>query len=112
MIVIMPRSCSSSNSTGFARVPLTDAMARKIERIYRLGEEFFVRSEAEKQSYSMQSHVEGYRELGPESPGTEASPDLTNLLSAWNRDRGRPEVGEAVSGLEFAARCAEISDES
>ena len=32
---------------GFARVPLTDAMVRKIERIYRLGEEFFVRSEAE-----------------------------------------------------------------
>ena len=36
--------------TGFARVPVTEALARKIDRIYRLGEEFFVRSEAEKQA--------------------------------------------------------------
>ena len=63
--------------TGFARVPLTDALARKVDRIYRLGEEFFVRSEAEKQSYSMQSFVEGYRELGPEYSQVPERPDLS-----------------------------------
>jgi isopenicillin N synthase-like dioxygenase len=96
---------------GFARVLLTDAMARKIERIYRLGEEFFVRSEAEKQSYSMQSFVEGYRELGPEYSQVPERPDLTESFSAWNRNRGRPEVEEAVGGLELHRALREISDE-
>jgi isopenicillin N synthase-like dioxygenase len=96
---------------GFARIPLTDAMARKIERIYRLGEEFFVRSEAEKQSYSMQSHVEGYRELGPEYSQVPERPDLTESFSAWNRNRGRPEVEDAVGGLELHRALREISDE-
>ena len=107
----MPSSCGSSNSTGFARVPLTDAMARKIERIYRLGEEFFVRSEAEKQCYSMQSFVEGYRELGPEYSQVPERPDLTESFSAWNRNRGRPEVEEAVGGLELHRALREMSDE-
>jgi isopenicillin N synthase-like dioxygenase len=96
---------------GFARVPLTDAMARKIERIYRLGEEFFTRSEAEKQSYSMQSFVEGYRELGPEYSQVPERPDLTESFSAWNRNRGRPEVEQAVGGLELHRALREMSDE-
>ncbi len=97
--------------TGFARVPLTDAMARKIDRIYGLGEEFFVRSEVEKQSYSMQSFVEGYRELGPEYSQVPERPDLTKSFSAWNRNRGRPEVEEAVGGLELHRALREVSDE-
>ena len=97
--------------TGFARVPLTDAMARKIDRIYGLGEEFFVRSEVEKQSYSMQSFVEGYRELGPEYSQVPERPDLTESFSAWNRNRGRPEVEEAVGGLELHRALREVSDE-
>ncbi len=96
---------------GFARVPLTDAMTRKIERIYRLGEEFFVRSEAEKQSYSMQSFVEGYRELGPEYSQVPERPDLTESFSAWNRNRGRPEVEVAVGELELHRALREVSDE-
>ena len=78
--------------TGFARVPLTDAMARKIDRIYGLGEEFFVRSEVEKQSYSMQSFVEGYRELGPEYSQVPERPDLTESFSAWNHNRVHAEL--------------------
>lgn len=97
--------------TGFARVPLTDAMARKIDRIYGLGEEFFVRSEVEKQSYSMQSFVEGYRELGPEYSQVPERPDLTESFSAWNRNRGRPEVEEVVGGLELHRALREVSDE-
>ena len=96
---------------GFARIPLTDALARKIDRIYGLGEEFFVRSEAEKQSYSMQSFVEGYRELGPEYSQVPERPDLTESFSAWNRNRGRPEVEEAVAGLELHRALREVSDE-
>lgn len=96
---------------GFARVPLTDVMARKIDRIYRLGEEFFARSEAEKQSYSMQSFVEGYRELGPEYSQVPERPDLTESFSAWNRNRGRPEVEAVVAGLELHRALREISDE-
>src|SRR6185436_7623795 len=84
--------------TGFARVPLSDAMARKIDRIYRLGEEFFVRSEMEKQSYSMQSFVEGYRELGPEYSQVPERPDLTESFSAWNRNRPRPELAAWQAG--------------
>src|SRR5262245_10244160 len=80
--------------TGFGRVPVTDALARKIDRIYRMGEEFFTRSEAEKQSFSMQSHVEGYRELGPEYSQVPERPDLTESFSAWNRNRDRQEVEE------------------
>ena len=97
--------------TGFARVPVTDAMARKIDRIYRLGEQFFVRSEADKQSYSMQSFVEGYRELGPEYSQVPERPDLTESFSAWNRNRGRPEVEEVVGGLELHRELREVSDE-
>ena len=97
--------------TGFARVPVTDALARKIERIYRLGEEFFVRSEAEKQSYSMQSFVEGYRELGPEYSQVPERPDLTESFSAWNRNRGRSEVEEAMGGLELHRALREVSDD-
>ena len=97
--------------TGFARVPVTDALARKIERIYRLGEEFFVRSEAEKQGYSMQSFVEGYRELGPEYSQVPERPDLTESFSAWNRNRGRPEVEEVVGGLELHRALREVSDD-
>jgi len=96
---------------GFARVPLTDAMARKIDRIYGLGEEFFVRSEADKQSYSMQSFVEGYRELGPEYSQVPERPDLTESFSAWNRNRGRPDVEEAVGGLELHRELREVSDQ-
>ena len=94
--------------TGFARVPVTEALARKIERIYRLGEEFFRRSEAEKQSYSMQSFVEGYRELGPEYSQVPERPDLTESFSAWNRNRGRPEVEEVVGGLELHRALSQI----
>lgn len=97
--------------TGFARIPLTNAMASKIDRIYRLGEEFFVRSEADRQSYSMQSFVEGYRELGPEYSQVPERPDLTESFSAWNRNRGRPEVEEAVGGLELHRALREISDD-
>lgn len=97
--------------TGFARVPVTEALARKIERIYRLGEEFFVRSEAEKQSYSMQSFVEGYRELGPEYSQVPERPDLTESFSAWNRNRGRSEVEEAMGGLELHRALREVSDD-
>ena len=96
---------------GFARIPLTNAMADKIDRIYRLGEEFFVRSEADKQGYSMQSFVEGYRELGPEYSQVPERPDLTESFSAWNRNRGRPEVEEAVGGLELHRALREISDD-
>lgn len=96
---------------GFARVPLTDALARKIDRIYRLGEEFFVRSEAEKQSYSMQSFVEGYRELGPEYSQVPERPDLTESFSAWNRNRGRPEVEEVVGGLDLHRALRDVSDD-
>jgi len=96
---------------GFARVPLTDAMARKVEAIYRLGEEFFVRSEAEKQGYSMQSFVEGYRELGPEYSQVPERPDLTESFSAWNRNRGREEVEEVVGGLDLHRALREVSDE-
>ena len=97
--------------TGFARVPLTDAMASKIEGIYRLGEKFFVRSEADKQGYSMQSFVEGYRELGPEYSQVPERPDLTESFSAWNRNRGRPEVEQAMGGLELHRALREVSDE-
>ena len=97
--------------TGFARVPVTDALAQKIERIYRLGEEFFVRSEAEKQGYSMQSFVEGYRELGPEYSQVPERPDLTESFSAWNRNRGRPEVEEVVGGLELHRALRDVSDD-
>ena len=97
--------------TGFARVPVTDAMARKIERIYRLGEEFFVRSEADKQGYSMQSFVEGYRELGPEYSQVPERPDLTESFSAWNRNRGRAEVEEVVGGLELHRALRDVSDD-
>src|SRR5262245_27530426 len=96
---------------GFARVPLTDAMARKVEAIYRLGEEFFVRSEAEKQGYSMQSFVEGYRELGPEYSQVPERPDLTESFSAWNRNRGRPEVEQVVGGLELHRALRDVSDD-
>jgi isopenicillin N synthase-like dioxygenase len=97
--------------TGFARVPVTDDLARKIERIYRLGEQFFVRSEAEKQSYSLQSFVEGYRELGPEYSQVPERPDLTESFSAWNRNRGRQEVEEAMGGLELHRALREVSDD-
>ena len=97
--------------TGFARVPVTEALAQKIERIYRLGEEFFVRSEAEKQGYSMQSFVEGYRELGPEYSQVPERPDLTESFSAWNRNRGRPEVEEVVGGLELHRALRDVSDD-
>src|SRR4029453_7855892 len=97
--------------TGFARVPVTDTLARKIERIYRLGEEFFVRSEAEKQGFSMQCFVEGYRELGPEYSQVPERPDLTESFSAWNRNRGRPEVEEGVGGLELHRALREASDD-
>ena len=84
---------------GFARVPLTDAMARKIERIYRLGEEFFVRSEAEKQSYSMQSS-RGYRELAGILPGAGAAQFDRILLRL--EPQPRPAGGRgAVGGLEL-----------
>lgn len=97
--------------TGFARVPVAEAMARKIDRIYRLGEEFFTRSEAHKQSYSMQSFVEGYRELGPEYSQVPERPDLTESFSAWNRNRGRPEVESAMGGLELHRALREVSDD-
>jgi isopenicillin N synthase-like dioxygenase len=97
--------------TGFARVPVTEALARKIDRIYRLGAEFFVRSEAEKQSYSMQSFVEGYRELGPEYSQVPERPDLTESFSAWNRNRGRREVEEAMGRLELHRALRDVSDD-
>jgi len=96
---------------GFARFPLTDALARDIERIYRLGEQFFTRSEVDKQSYSMQSFVEGYRELGPEYSQVPERPDLTESFSAWNRNRGRAEVEEAVAGCELHRALREVSDQ-
>jgi isopenicillin N synthase-like dioxygenase len=96
---------------GFARVPVTDALARDIDRIYGLGEQFFNRSEVDKQSYSMQSFVEGYRELGPEYSQVPERPDLTESFSAWNRNRGRPEVEEVVGGLELHRALREVSDE-
>ncbi|WP_162917115.1 2OG-Fe(II) oxygenase family protein [Dongia deserti] len=96
---------------GFARIPVSDALARDIDRIYRLGEEFFVRSEADKQRYSMQSFVEGYRELGPEYSQVPERPDLTESFSAWNRNRGRPEVEEVVGGLELHRALREVSDQ-
>src|ERR1044071_9776967 len=97
--------------TGFARIPLTDALARDIDRIYGLGEQFFNRSEIDKQSYSMQSFVEGYRELGPEYSQVPERPDLTESFSAWNRNRGRAEVEEVVGGLELHRALREVSDE-
>src|ERR1044071_606598 len=97
--------------TGFARVPVTDAMARKIERIYRLGETFFARSEVDKQRYSMQSFVEGYRELGPEYSQVPERPDLTESFSAWNRNRGRAEVEATVGGLELHRALRDVSDD-
>jgi len=96
---------------GFAHMPLTDALARNIDRVYRLGEEFFVRSEADKQRYSMQSFVEGYRELGPEYSQVPERPDLTESFSAWNRNRGRPEVEKAVGGCELHRALREVSDQ-
>jgi isopenicillin N synthase-like dioxygenase len=97
--------------TGFARIPLTDALARDVDRIYRLGEQFFTRSEVDKQNYSMQSFVEGYRELGPEYSQVPERPDLTESFSAWNRNRGRPEVEEVVGGLELHRALREVSDQ-
>ena len=96
---------------GFARIPLTDSLAREIDRIYGLGQEFFVRSEADKQRYSMQSFVEGYRELGPEYSQVPERPDLTESFSAWNRNRGRTEIEETVGGLELHRALREVSDQ-
>lgn len=96
---------------GFARIPVTDALARDIERVYGLGSVFFKRPEAEKQLYSMQSYVEGYRELGPEYSQVPERPDLTESFSAWNRNRGKPEVEEAVAGCELHRALREVSDQ-
>jgi hypothetical protein len=59
----------------------------------------------------MQSFVEGYRELGPEYSQVPERPDLTESFSAWNRNRGRPEVEEVVGGLELHRALREVSDE-
>jgi len=96
---------------GFARIPLTDALARDIDRIYGLGNAFFTRSEVDKQRYSIQSFVEGYRELGPEYSQVPERPDLTESFSAWNRNRGRAEVEEAVAGCELHRALREVSDQ-
>lgn len=96
---------------GFARIPLTAAMAREIDRIYGLGHAFFSRSDADKQRYSMQSFVEGYRELGPEYSQVPERPDLTESFSAWNRNRGRPEVEATVAGLDLHRALRDVSDE-
>lgn len=91
---------------GFARLPIDAALAREMDRIYELGNQFFVLPEAEKMRYSLQSHVEGYRELGPEYSQVPERPDLTESFSAWNRNRGRPEVEawSADSALHKALR--------
>ena len=96
---------------GYARIPLTPALARDIEHIYRLGETFFGRSEADKQRYSMQSFVEGYRELGPEYSQVPERPDLTESFSAWNRNRGRAEVEATVGDIELHRALREVSDQ-
>ena len=96
---------------GFARIPVTDALAREIDRIYGLGNAFFTRSEADKQRYSMQSFVEGYRELGPEYSQVPERPDLTESFSAWNRNRGRAEVEQAVAGCELHRALRDVSDQ-
>lgn len=95
---------------GFARIPMTDVLARAIERVYGLGREFFKRPLTEKMLYSMQSFVEGYRELGPEYSQVPERPDLTESFSAWNRNRGRAEVEEAVAGSELHRALREASD--
>lgn len=96
---------------GYARIRLTGALARDIERVYSLGREFFNRPEVEKQTYSMQSFVEGYRELGPEYSQVPERPDLTESFSAWNRNRGRAEVEAAVAGCELHGALREVSDQ-
>ena len=96
---------------GSERVPLTGALALDVDRIYSLGNEFFTHSEADKQRYSMQSFVEGYRELGPEYSQVPARPDLTESFSAWNRNRGRAEVEEAVADCELHRALSEVSDQ-
>jgi len=97
--------------TGHARIPLTPALARDIDNIYRIGERFFAQSEADKQRYSMQSHVEGYRELGPEYSQVPERPDLTESFSAWNRNRGRAEVEATCGDVELHRALREISDQ-
>ena len=92
---------------GHARIPLTPTLARDIEQVYRLGEAFFARSEVDKMRYSMQSFVEGYRELGPEYSQVPERPDLTESFSAWNRNRGRAEV--EVDVLDDQGRVRELA---
>jgi isopenicillin N synthase-like dioxygenase len=96
--------------TGFARIPVTEPLARDFDRIYRLGQAFFRRSEAEKQRYSMQSFVEGYRELGPEYSQVPERPDLTESFSAWNRNRGRAQVEQAMTDCALHGALREASD--
>lgn len=96
---------------GFARIPLSDALAAGYDRVYRLGEAFFKRPEAEKQRYSMQSFVEGYRELGPEYSIVPERPDLTESFSAWNRNRGRPQVEKEMADCELHRALREVSDQ-
>jgi isopenicillin N synthase-like dioxygenase len=96
---------------GFARVPMTGKLARDVELVYGLGHQFFGLPEAEKHRNSLQSHVEGYRELGPEYSQVPERPDLTESFSAWNRNRGRPEVEEWAADCALHRALRDISDE-
>lgn len=96
---------------GFARIPMTEALTRDFDRLYGLGRAFFAQPLAVKMRYSMQSFVEGYRELGPEYSQVPERPDLTESFSAWNRNRGRPAVEQAVAGCELHGALRNVSDQ-
>lgn len=96
---------------GYCRIPLTDALAREIEHVYGMARDFFKRPEADKQRLSMQSFVEGYRELGPEYSQVPERPDLTESFSAWNRNRGRTEVEEAMADCALHGALRNVSDQ-
>lgn len=96
---------------GYARVPLSEKLLADFDQVYAFGKAFFARSEAEKQLFSMQSFVEGYRELGPEYSQVPERPDLTESFSAWNRNRGRPKVEQAMADCALHGALRALSDQ-
>ena len=96
---------------GFLRIPLVGGLRRASDRAFGLADEFFARPAVEKHRYAVPAWVEGYRELGPEYALVPDRPDLTESFSAWNRNRGRPDVEEAVGGLELHRELREVSDQ-
>ena len=77
---------------GFLRLPTDGRLRQASDRAFALANEFFRRPAAEKHLYAAPAWVEGYRELGPEYALVPERPDLTESFTAWNFNRGRPEL--------------------